>query len=58
MIIKSKIDDTQGNRKCRLLSDRNETVNQIMSDCSKLARKEYKARHDWLGKVNYRELCK
>ena len=26
--------------------------------CSKLAQKEYKTRHDWVGKVIYWELCK
>ena len=29
-----------------------------MIKCSKLARKEYKTRHDWVGKVIHLELCK
>ena len=29
-----------------------------MSECIKLAQKEYKTRHDWVGKVIYREMCK
>ena len=30
----------------------------IVSECSKLAQKEYKARHDWVGKVIHWEICK
>ena len=33
------------------------TINHI-SECSKLVQKEYKTRHDWLGKVNNWELWK
>ena len=35
-----------------------ETINHIISECSKLAQKEYKARHDWAGKVIHWEMCK
>ena len=38
--------------------DRDETIDYIISECSKLARKEYKTRHDWVGRVIHRELCK
>ena len=31
---------------------------QSQSDCSNLTQKEYKTRHDWRGKVIYRDLCK
>ena len=34
-----------------------ETVNQIINECSKLAQKECKSRHDRGGKVILRELC-
>ena len=44
------------NSKCRLCGDRDETINHI-SVCSKLAQKEYKARHDWVGKVIHWEMC-
>ena len=56
--IKAKIDKTQQNSKFRLCGDRDETTNHIISECSKLAQKEYKARHDWVGKVIHREMCK
>ena len=47
--IKARIDKTQQNSKCRLCGHRDETINHIISERSKLARKEYKARHDWVG---------
>ena len=56
--IKAGIDKTQPNSKCRLCSDRDETINHIIRECSKLAQKEYKARHDWVGKVIHWEMCK
>ena len=55
--IKARIDKTQQNSKCRLCGDRDETINHI-SECSKLAQEEYKARHDWVGKVIHWEMCK
>ena len=56
--IKARIDKTQQNSKCRLCSARDETINHIISECSKLALKEYKARHDWVGKVIHLEMCR
>ena len=35
--IEVRIDKTQQNSKCRLCSDRDETINHIISECSKLA---------------------
>ena len=49
--IKARIDKTQQNSKCRLCGHREETIDHIISECSKLAQKEYKTRHDWAGKV-------
>ena len=56
--IKERIDKTQQNSKCRLSSDRDESINHIISECSKLAQKEYKTRHDWVGKVIHWKMCK
>ena len=56
-LIKARIDKTQQNSKCRLCCDRDETINHMISECSKLAQKEYKARQDWVGKVIHWELC-
>ena len=55
--IKARKDKTQQNSKCRLCGERDETINPIISECSKLAQ-EYKARHDWVGKVINWEMCK
>ena len=35
-----------------------ESINRIVSECPKLAQKEYKRRHDWLGKKIHWEVCK
>ena len=56
--IKARIDKTQQNSKCRVCADRDETINHIISECSKLAKKEYKARHDWAGNVIHWEMSK
>ena len=44
--------------RCKLCGERDETINHIISECSKLAQKEYKTRHDWVGKVIHWELYK
>ena len=40
--IKAKIDETQENSKCRMCGKAKESVNHMLSECSKLAQKEYK----------------
>ena len=56
--IQAWIVKTQQNSKCRLCGDREKTINHIISECSKLAQREYKAWHDWVGKVTHWEMCK
>ena len=56
--IKVSIDKMQQNSKCRLCGDSDETINHIINECSKLAQKEYRDRHDWVGKVIHWEMCK
>ena len=51
IIIKIIIMIIRQNSKFRLCGDRDETINHIISKCSKLALKEYKTRHDWDAKV-------
>ena len=48
----------QQNSKYWLYGDRDETINYIISECSKLAQKEYKTRHNWVGKMIHWEMCK
>ena len=40
--IEAKIDKTQESRKCRMCGKVEENVNDVLSECSKLAQKEYK----------------
>ena len=54
----ARIYKTQQNSKCRLCGNRDETINHIINECSKLPQKEYKARYDWVGKVIHWEMCK
>ena len=57
--IKATIDKTQKkNSKFRQFGDRDEGSNHIISEFSKFAQKEYKSRHDWVGKLIHREMCK
>ena len=56
--IKARMDKTQQNSKCRLCSHRDETINHIISECSKSAQKDYRARQALLGKVIHWEMCK
>ena len=55
---KARIDMTQQNSRCRFCGDCDETISHMISECSKLAQKEYKARHDWVGKVIHWEMCR
>ena len=56
--IKTRIDKTQQNSKCRLCGNKDETINHMISGCRKLAQNDYKTRHDWVGKVIHSEMCK
>ena len=48
----------QQNRKYRLCGDRDETINPIISECSKFAQKDSKTKHELMVKVIHWELCK
>ena len=48
--IKYKIDKTAELPLCRLCGTRNETISHIVSECGKLAQKDYKRRHDNVGR--------
>ena len=56
--IKAKTDKSQQNCKCWLCGDRDDPINYIISECSKLTQKEYKTRHDWVGNVIHWKMCK
>ena len=52
------IDKTPQNSICRLRGDRDKANNQVISECSKSAPKEYKTRNDLVWKVIHWELWK
>ena len=50
-LVKAKTDKSQGDSLCRVCRKVDESIDHIVSGCSKLAQKEYKRRHDNLGKI-------
>ena len=42
----------------KLFRDRDETVNFIISNSRKISENEFKTKHEWVGIVIHRELCK
>ena len=57
-LIKAKIDKTQQESKCRMCGQVDESVNHILSECSKIAQKEYERQYDWVGKKVHWEVSK
>ena len=49
-LVKAKIGKSQGDSLCRVCRKVDESIDHIVSGCSKLAQKECKRRHDSLGK--------
>ena len=57
-LVKAKIDESHGDSLCRLCRKVDESIDPIVSGCSKLAPKEYKRRHDNLGKIVHWKLAR
>ena len=57
-LVKAKIDKSQGDSLCKVCIKINESVDHIVSGCSKLAQKEYKRRHDNLRKIVHWKLAR
>ena len=57
-LVKAKIEKTQEDSLCRVCRKVDESIYQIVSGCSKLALKEYKRRHDNLGKIVHWKLAR
>ena len=57
-LVKAKIDKSQGDSLCRVCRKVDKSTDHIVSSCSKLAQKEYKRRHDNLGKIVNWKLAK
>ena len=56
--IKAKIDQSPADDKCRMGGNANETINHLTNECAKMAQKEYKRRHDLVGKKIHWEICR
>ena len=63
--IKARIDKKQKKKKktktknkCRLCADRDETINNIIRECSNLPQKDYKTRHDKLANAIHRRYAR
>ena len=50
-LVKAKIAKSQGDSLCRVCRKVDESIDHIVSSCSKFAQKEYKRRYDNLGKI-------
>ena len=57
-LVKAKIDKRQEDSLCRVCRKVDESIYHIISGCSKLAQKEYKRRHDNLGKIVHWKLSR
>ena len=57
-LVKAKIDKSQGDSLRRMTRKVDESIDHIVSGCSKLAQKEYKRRHDNLSKIVHWKLTK
>ena len=57
-LVKTKIDKSQEDSLCRVCRKVGESIDHIVSGCSKLAQKEYKRRLDNLGKIVHWKLAR
>ena len=57
-LVKAKIDKSQGDSLCRVGRKVDGSTDHIVSGCSKLAQKDYKRRHDNLGKIVHWKLAR
>ena len=57
-LVKARIGKSRGDYLCRVCRKVDESIDHIVSGCSKLAQKEYKRRHDNLGKIVHWKLAR
>ena len=57
-LVKAKIDKSQGDSLCRVCRKVDKSIDHIVSGFSKLAQKEYKIKHDNLGKIVHWKLAR
>ena len=56
--VKHKIDKTAQSPLCRMCHKKSETISHIVSECEKLAQKEYKRKHDNVARIVHWKLCR
>ena len=56
--IKAMVDKTPKNSKCRICGKAQESVNHVLSECSKLDQNEYKRRHCSFGTKIHWKICR
>ena len=56
--IRAKIDKTTEDSKCRLCKEKEESVDHLVSTCSKIAQTDYKERHNKVATMLHWNLCK
>ena len=56
-LVKAKINKSQKDTLCRLCKKADGIIDHVFSGCSNLVQKEYKRRHDNVGKI-YRKLAR
>lgn len=57
-VIQNRIDRVNITTKCRICKSKDETINHIISECSSLAQREYKRRHDKVCRTLHWSLSK
>ena len=57
-LVKTKIDKSQEDSKCRMFGKADESINHLLSECNKMTQKEYIRRRDWMGKKMHLEVCR
>ena len=55
--IKFNIDKTVESPLCRMCGEKGESIGHIGSECEKLAKREYKRRHDNVARIFHWTLC-
>ena len=57
-LVKARIDKSQGDSLCSMCRKVDESIDHIVSGCSKLSQKQYQRRHDNLGKIVHWKLAR
>ena len=55
--MKHKIDKTGQSPPWRMCDKKSETISHIVSECEKLAQKDYKRRYDYVARIVHWKLC-